>query len=81
MSEILVPVITFSEKKENKTQEARKGMGCQHVLLTRDLQGAHRIRPSLSHFICHPTVISCLLETKVPPDRNTKNIPDVVFRL
>lgn len=78
MSEILVPVITFSEKKENKAQEAGKGMGCQHVSFnTWDLQGAHRTRPSLSHFICHPTVISCLLET----DRNTKNIPDVVFRL
>lgn len=31
MSEIPIPVITFSEKKENKTQEAGKGMGCQHV--------------------------------------------------
>lgn len=30
MSEILIPLITFSEKKENKIQEAGKDMGRHH---------------------------------------------------
>lgn len=64
-----------------KYRRQEREWGASMCLLTRDLHEAHKTRPSLSHFICHPIVISCLLETEVPPDRKTKNIPDVVFQV